>query len=322
MPSSIKRSFLPFPLLLLTLICLGPSLITRAQKVIPLYPDSIPNSKPAINEEKSEINKDGVLIISKISKPMLTLYLVPKEKSTGTAVIICPGGGYWVEAAGHEGADVAKRFNEMGVNAILLKYRIPSEQTMIDREIGALQDAQQAIKTVRENASAWNIQPSRIGILGFSAGGHLASTAGTHFLKAYIDNKNNTSLRPDFMVLIYPVITCDDRFGHKGSCEQLIGKNPGAEKIKEYSNELQVSDATPPAFLVHAADDTGVSSQNSIIFYQALLEHHIPAELHIYQQSGHGFGLHLKNSKEEWMDRCQSWMAGNGWLTPFSLPGH
>ncbi|MHA4811071.1 alpha/beta hydrolase [Flavitalea flava] len=313
MLSSIKNCCkLP---LLLSVIVMAFCQVTRAQTVIPLYPDSIPNSKPSPNEEKSEINEDGVLIISKISRPNLTLFLVPKEKSTGTAVIICPGGGYWVEAAGHEGAEVAKKFNEMGVNAILLKYRIPNDQTMIDREIGALQDAQQAIKVVREQALAWNILPYRIGIMGFSAGGHLASTAGTHFSKAYIQNKNNTSLRPDFMILVYPVITCSDKFGPKGSCEQLIGKDPAPEKIKEYSNDLQVTDATPPAFLVHAGDDPGVSPQNSIIFYQALLDHHIPAELHIYQNSGHGFGLHLKNSKEEWMDRCRSWMAGNGWLT-------
>jgi acetyl esterase/lipase len=289
--------------------------LTNAQQTIPLYPDSIPNSRPTPNEESSSHDKNGTVIISKISRPTLTLYLPPKDKATGACVIICPGGGYWVEAIDLEGTDIAKRFNEMGVSAIVLKYRIPSDQTMVNREIGPLQDAQQAIKTVREKAKDWNIDPSRIGIMGFSAGGHLAATAGTHFSTALIPNKENTSLRPDFMLLIYPVITCQSAFGHKGSCAQILGEHPTPEKIKEYSNELQVTDATPPAFLVHASDDPAVPPQNSIFFYLALLEHHIPAELHLYKSSGHGFGLHLKNSKEEWMDRCKNWMDGNGWLT-------
>ena len=287
---------------------------TSAQKIIPLYPDSIPNSRPTPNEESSGLDKNGVVIISKISRPSLTLFTAPKDRATGAAVIICPGGGYWVEAIDLEGTDVAKKFNAMGITAIVLKYRIPSDETMIDREIGALQDAQQAIKTVRERAKEWNIDPSRIGIMGFSAGGHLAAAAGTRFSKALIANKEQTSLRPDFMLLIYPVISCQPVFGHAGSCSQLIGPHPSSEKIKETSNELQVTDATPPAFLVHASDDDAVSPQNSIVFYQALLEHHIPAELHLYQRSGHGFGLHLKGTGEEWMDRCRNWMEGNGWL--------
>lgn len=287
---------------------------TSAQQVIPLYSDSIPNSKPTPNEESIGADKNGVVIISKISRPALTLFLPPKDQANGTAVIICPGGGYWVEAVDLEGSDIARKFTEMGVTAIVLKYRLPSDETMIDREIGALQDAQQAIKIVRERAKDWNINPSRIGIMGFSAGGHLAANAGTHFAKALIPNKENTSLRPDFMLLIYPVITCQSLYGHQGSCAQLIGPHPTPEKIKEVSNELQVTDATPPAFLVHASDDDAVPPQNSISFYLALLEHHIPAELHLYQRSGHGFGLHLKNSKEEWMERCRNWLEGNGWL--------
>ncbi|HEX9512236.1 MAG TPA: alpha/beta hydrolase [Puia sp.] len=287
---------------------------TQAQKILPLYPDSIPNSRPTPNEESSGLDDNGVVILGKISRPSLTLFLPPKDKANGAAVIICPGGGYWVEAVDLEGSDVAKKFTKMGITAIVLKYRIPSDETMIDREIGALQDAQQAIKTVRERAKDWNINPSRIGIMGFSAGGHLAANAGTHFAKALIPNKENTSLRPDFMLLIYPVITCQSPFGHQGSCEQLIGQHPTPEKIKEVSNELQVTDATPPAFLVHASDDTAVPPQNSIFFYLALQEHHIPAELHLYQRSGHGFGLHLKNTKEEWIERCRNWLEGNGWL--------
>ena len=299
--------------ILLAFILVGLNTVAKSQTAIPLYPDSIPNSRSGPDEEKSEI-RNGVLIISKISRPALTLFLPPKGKANGTAVIICPGGGYWVEAAGHEGADVARKFNEWGIAVLLLKYRIPDDQTMVNKEIGPLQDAQQAIKMTREHAGEWNINPSRIGIMGFSAGGHLASTAGTHFEQAVISNSRHTSLRPDFMLLIYPVISFQDGVGHNGSRDQLIGKNPSQDKKDLYSNELQVTDRTPPAFLVQASDDDVVKPDNSILFYQALLKHKVPAEMHLYQISGHGFGMHLKNSREEWMDRCRNWLAWNGWL--------
>lgn len=288
--------------------------LMKSQTVQPLYPDSIPNSKPAADEETTVINPDGVTIISKISKPTLTLFLPPKEKSNGTAVIICPGGGYWVNAASHEGVDVAKKFAELGVAAFVVKYRIPSDVWMINREIGPLQDAQQAIKMVRENAVKWSIDPGKIGIMGFSAGGHLASTAGTHFNKGVIDNPKQTSLRPDFMILIYPVISFSAAIGHKGSAEQLIGKTPTPGKIKEYSNELQVTKETPPTFLVHASDDDVVDPMNSIAFYDSLISKKIKAELHIYQEGGHGFGMNMKNNKELWMERCVNWMKYNGWM--------
>jgi acetyl esterase/lipase len=286
-----------------------------AQTVIPLYKDSIPNSKPSRDEETTETTADGILIIGKISRPTLTIYLPPKEKANGAAVIIYPGGGYNINASGHEGADVAKEFVKWGVTGIVVKYRIPNDATMIDRSIGPLQDAQQAIKTVRERAKEWNIDPAKIGIMGFSAGGHLASTAGTHFNNAVIDNKQNTSLRPDFMILVYPVINFNDpSIAHKGSADQLLGKNASAEKLKKYSNEWNVTEKTPPTFLVHASDDDAVKPKNSIVFYEALLQHHVPAELHIYQNSGHGFGMKLKNSPDLWMERCRNWMTANGWM--------
>lgn len=288
--------------------------ILMSQEVIPLYKDSIPNSKPAPDEEKSEL-QHGILIISKISRPTLGIYLPSKDKANGTAVVICPGGGYTIVAAGHEGADIAKRFVDMGVAAFVLKYRIPNSATMLNPEIGPLQDAQEAIKIVREGAKKWNINPARIGIMGFSAGGHLASTAGTHFDKAVIANPNNTSLRPDFMLLIYPVISFTDSLGHLGSRDNLIGKNPSAEKIIEYSGELQVTAKTPPAFLVHASDDDAVKPQNSIVFYLALIKNKVAAEMHLYESGGHGFGLNLKNKNEQWMERCKNWMQNHGWLT-------
>ena len=285
---------------------------TFSQQVIPLYKDSIPNFIFTKDEETTSNN--GVLIISKITRPTLTAYLPPKERASGAAVIICPGGGYAVEAAGHEGADVAKELSNAGVAAFVLKYRLPDDAAMKNKEIGPLQDAQQAIKMVRERAKEWNINPARIGIMGFSAGGHLASTAGTHFTKSLIENGNNTSLRPDFMILVYPVISFQDSLGHIGSRDNLLGKNPAQDKKDLYSNEMQVTDSTPPTFLVHASDDDAVKVENSIAFYEALLKHHIAAEMHIYQNGGHGFGMHLPKNKDLWLDRCKNWMAANGWL--------
>ena len=283
------------------------SVPSLAQTSIPLYKDSIPNSIAGVDEETSIINKDSVLIISKVSRPTLTIYLPPKEKQTGAAVIICPGGGYWVLAAGHEGADVARRFNEMGIAAFVLKYRIPNEKTMVNKEIGALQDAQRAIQVVRENAKEWHINKKAIGIMGFSAGGHLASTAGTHFKTAYINNPKNTSLRPDFMVLVYPVISFTEAIGSKNSGEQLLGKNPSPAKIEEYSNEMQVTKKTPPAFLVHAKDD-GVKVENSLAFAAALKKKKVPVSMHIYEKGGHGYGMHNKTSDILWMDLVEKWM--------------
>jgi acetyl esterase/lipase len=288
-------------------------LLMMSQTIIPLYKGSIPNSKPTKDEEKTELS-DGIIIISKVSKPTLSIFLPSKEIATGTAVVICPGGGYGIVAAGHEGTDIAKKFNQMGVAAFVLKYRIPNSETMVNPEIGPLQDAQEAMKIVREGAKEWNINPNKIGIMGFSAGGHLASTEGTHFDKVVIANPENTSLRPDFMLLIYPVISFIDGLGHMGSRENLIGKNPSLEKINEYSNELQVTAKTPPTFLVHASDDDVVMPQNSIAFYTALIKNHVPVEMHLYENGGHGFGMNLKNKNEQWMDRCKNWMQNNGWL--------
>jgi acetyl esterase/lipase len=277
------------------------------QTVITLYKDSIPNSKPAPDEEKSEINKEGILIISKVSRPTLSIYLPPKEKRTGAAVIICPGGGYYILAAGHEGADVAKRFNEMGVAAFVLKYRIPNVQTMADKSIGPLQDAQRAMQVLRENAKQWGIKKNKIGIVGFSAGGHLASTAGTHFQRAYIDNPRNTSLRPDFMVLVYPVITFLPPIANSGSSNQLLGKDATEQRLKEYSSEQQVTAKTPPTFLIHAKDD-GVKVENSLSFAAALRAHNVPVEVYIYEKGGHGYGMYNKTSNVQWMDLVEEWM--------------
>ena len=299
-------------LILLTLITMFDAL--SAQQVVPLYKGKIPNSKNNPDKEKSEISPEHILVISQVSRPTLTLFPAPKATATGAGVIIVPGGGYRIVAAGHEGYDVAKEFNKMGVSAFVLKYRIPDDSTMVNKEIGPIQDAQRAIQFVRQNAVHWGIDPHRLGILGFSAGGHLASTAATHFGKSYIENVPPQNLRPDFEILVYPVISFTDSIGHIGSRDNLLGKNPSKEKIKEYSNELQVTPQTPPAFLVHARDDDAVPVQNSIQYCEALKKNNVPCEIYLFDKGGHGFGLINTTSNVKWMDLVKAWMQKNGWL--------
>lgn len=285
-----------------------------AQETLPLYPKQIPNSKPAPNAEKTETRDNGMVIVSGISVPELLVFKPAKPSPSRTAIIICPGGGYHINAIKHEGLDIARELNRWGITAFVLKYRIPSDATMIDKEIGPLQDVQQAIRTVRENATRWGIDPSNVGIMGFSAGGHLASTAATHFRKAVLPDATGANLRPDFVILGYPVISFTDSIGHLGSRNNLLGKSPSDEKITAYSNELQVTADTPPTFLFHAADDKGVLPANSIVFFQRLLKHGVPAELHIYERGGHGFGMDNPTTEEKWMESLQNWLVSRGFL--------
>ena len=311
----IKKIFANAPsrrLMMMVLLELG--YVSLFGQTINLYPGRIPNSKETPNAETSE-EKNGILLVGKISRPTLTIFPLKENNAKKyPAVIICPGGGYWINAMRHEGTDVAKEFNKLGVVAFVLKYRIPSDETMVNREIGPIQDAQQAIRYVRENAATWNVDPSHVGILGFSAGGHLASTASTHFHHNYIEGSSAVNLRPDFSILIYPVISFSDSIGHRGSREQIIGKNPTPEKIAEYSNERQIAHDTPPAFLVHASDDNAVPPANSIVYYQGLLKNGVSAELHIYQKGGHGFGMNNWSTDDKWMERCRNWMVSLGIL--------
>ncbi|MGV3539874.1 MAG: alpha/beta hydrolase [Rufibacter sp.] len=282
---------------------------------IPLYQGQIPNEVPGANEEHLEIRPNKSQSITKVRKPTLTVFLPAKGKANGTAVVICPGGGYAKLAFSHEGTDVAQKLAEQGITAFVLKYRLPHPSVTSNPSITPLQDAQQALYLVRKRAKEWNLNPARVGIMGFSAGGHLASTAGTHFNRVQIANPENLSVRPDFMVLVYPVISNDSALAHKGSFQLLLGQNPSPEQARLYSNHLQVTAQTPPTFLVHATDDKTVPVLNSVVFYQALVQHKIPAELHIYQNGGHGFGLVNKTTQELWLDNCLNWMKSNGWLT-------
>lgn len=280
------------------------------QAIIPLYKDKIPNSIKADYKEEIIRNDQGQIRYSKVTSPTLEVYLPSPEKSTGAAVLIVPGGGYGVIAYTHEGIDIAKEFNSFGVAAFVLKYRLPSDKIMSDKTIGPLQDAQQAIKTIRMRAAEWKIDTTKVGILGFSAGGHLASTAGTHFSKAVIENKENISLRPDFMVLVYPVISLSDSLMHKGSRDNLLGSSPGEALVRKFSNDLQITPQTPPTLLVHAGDDKAVKVGNSIKFYEGLIKNQVPAEMHLYPAGGHGFGQVQGRTPDRWTDRVQHWLKG------------
>ncbi len=253
--------------------------------------------------------------LERISNPELAVFLPPKEKATGTAVLILPGGGYQKVCVFHEGYDLAKWFAQQGIAGIVLKYRLPSDEIMKDKTIGPLQDAQKAMRTLRANAAKWNVNPDKVGVLGFSAGGHLASTLSTRYNEQVYEQGNSLSARPDFSILVYPVISFDSAITHQGSRTNLIGEQPDEELVRRFSNELQVSSQTPPTFLVHAADDESVPVMNSIRYFEALNKHEVPAEMHIYQSGGHGFGMgETAGTESTWPETCLLWMKTNGWL--------
>ena len=292
------------------LLSASSQLFAQDMKQIPLYPNGVPNSKPT---PADYLENDDNSHADKVSIPTLTPFLPEKGTANGTAVIICPGGGYRNLSIVKEGYAVAKEFNKIGVTAFVLKYRLPSDAIMVDKTIGPFQDAQAAIQMIRAHAAEYGINPNKVGIMGFSAGGHLASTAGTHFNKAVIDNPSNINLRPDFMMLLYPVITFGD-MAHKGSKDNLLGQNPSTAMIDLYSNEKQVTPETPITFIVQAQDDKTVPVQNSLMFYDALVKNKVKAEMHIYTAGGHGFGLNNTTSKQHWFDWCRDWMDANGLL--------
>ena len=292
--------------IILSLLCV--TVNGYGQQVLPLYDGRIPNSIDGPDKEQDNPRH----FLFKVSRPTLTVYRPSNVLPNGIAIIICPGGGYTGVNVELEGSSIAERFNALVITAFVLKYRIPDDSTMMDKSIGPLQDAQRAIQLVRSKAKEWNIDTAKVGIMGFSAGGHLASTAGTHFNHSYIDNPSNINLRPDFMLLVYPVISFTDSIGHIGSRIALLGKNANSEQIPFFSNELQVTEKTPPAFLIHAGDDKVVSVKNSIAFYLALQKNRIPAGLHIFPMGQHGFPL--QPARGAWFQYCVLWLKENNWL--------
>ena len=279
-----------------------------------LWPDGIPGSKTDPSYvEKITITDGRITRCEKVVTPDLTVFLPAPEKANGAAVLICPGGGYGVLAFDHEGNAIAKWLNDNGVAGIILKYRLPSDQIMIDKSIGPLQDAQESMRVIRRNAASWKIDPKKVGVIGFSAGGHLASTISTHYAEKVYDVKDNISARPDFSLLIYPVISLDTTITHRGSRNNLLGLKPDAKQVQRFSNELQINSETPPAFLVHSSDDNAVPVMNSIGYYMGLQKNKIPTELHIFQKGGHGYGLSLKGGTESsWPDLCIRWLKAMG----------
>lgn len=272
----------------------------------PLY-KKIPNYIDAPDEESSAI--DGVLRISKVSIPGYAFFSAGNDDPK-PCVIICPGGGYRILASEHEGTDVAKYFNSIGIHALVLKYRIPSDDHQPDKKIAPLQDAQRAVQLVREHAKDWKVDPNKVGIMGFSAGGHLASSLAVHYDDIKIKENNKISVRPDFQILGYPVISFS-KFSHVGSRKNLLGKDSTESMMNYFSNEMHVNSNTPIAFLVHAKDDKVVPIENSFIYVDALKSNGVEAELFVYETGGHGFGMINKTSSESWINAMKSWLQKN-----------
>jgi acetyl esterase/lipase len=286
---------------------------TAQNTTLNVWPDGIPGSiRSETYFEESTVTGNIISGYGKVTVPTMTVFLPPDEKATGIAVLICPGGGYGHLAFDHEGLAIAKWLNDNGIAGIILKYRLPSDFIMKDKSVGPLQDAQEAIRIIRRKALEWKINQNRIGVMGFSAGGHLASTLSTHFDEKVYETKDTTSARPDFSLLIYPVISFDSAFTHEGTRKNLIGNNPSDDQVRHFSNELMINPLTPPAFLVHSSDDKVVPVKNSLVYFEGLVKNNIVAEMHVFQKGGHGYGLAInKGTQSAWPDLCLKWLREN-----------
>ena len=279
-------------------------------EILNLWGENMPNHQKS--DETEIYPARDILWIEQIQTPTIEVFLPAKKQRTGKAVVICPGGGYHGVAYDWEGSDIAKWYNSKGIVAFVLKYRMPMSASIKVSYEAPIQDAQRAIRLVRFHAQKWGVKIDEVGIMGFSAGGHLASTLGTQF-----DTKNNfketeidtLSARPDFMVLVYPVVTMKEDYTHKGSRNSLLGENPTEQRITQFSNELQVTKNTPPTFIVHAGDDMVVPVENSLQLYKSLKDNGVLTEMHIYPKGGHGFALAIgKGNLQSWIDRLDEWL--------------
>ncbi|HZZ28517.1 MAG TPA: alpha/beta hydrolase [Pirellulales bacterium] len=301
MVSSSRWQALVLGIVVLTVMQVGQSSTVAAEQNILLWPAGAPDAKGDKPDDK----------------PNLTVFVPPDDKANGTAIIVCPGGGYAHLSLDKEGKAVAQWLNTLDIVALVLDYRHAGKGYQFP---APLEDAQRAIRLVRTNAATWKVDPSRIGILGFSAGGHLASTVGTHFDQGNPqaeDPIERASCRPDFLILCYAVISLENNYTHMSSKKNLLGDNPDPELVKNLSNETQVTAETPPTFLFCTNADTSVPAENSVQFYLALRKAKVPAELHIYQQGPHGVGLAPNDPVlSTWKDRLADWLKIRGLLKP------
>jgi len=284
--------------------------LAAQNQIIPLWQGDPPNYR-----ETGEVtiwDTSDIVRVRNVQKPDIAVFLPSKKNSTGEAVVICPGGGYGILAYDWEGSDIARWLNSQGIAAFVLKYRLPGSKSNIVAHKSPLMDAQRAMRMVRSKAEKWNLDPGKIGVMGFSAGGHLASTLSTHYDDGNSlspDPVEQVSCRPDFSVLVYPVISFTGEFQHSGSRINLIGKDADEDLVKYYSNELQVDKDTPPAILIHSDDDEVVPVENSIAYYKALRGNKIASELHIYPYGGHGYSLAIgQGHLSTWPDRVIEWI--------------
>jgi acetyl esterase/lipase len=284
--------------------------IHAQNKEIELWSSEVPGSIEV--DDYNEVYNENLDQLRKVVNPTLTMF-VP-ENPNGTSIVICPGGGYAYLAIKKEGLKVAQWLNTLGITAFVLKYRLPSDDIMEDKSVGPLQDAQEAIRIIRRNAEKWQLNTERIGVLGFSAGGHVAATLSTHYKDGVYHVSDTTSAKPDFTILVYPVISMDEKIGHQGSRNRLLGTNPSIALIEKFSNEKQIDSLTSPAFLVHASDDQGVPVENSLAYYLALKKNKISAELHLYQDGQHGFGLGKIGTSQYWTQQCELWLRTNKYI--------
>lgn len=298
MNANTTKMFFKKIVLVVSFIALLFCSLLAQNKAIDIWNGKVPGAIPAPAIHQVIDSSGGWVKIINVTSPTLEIYLPDKTKATGTAVIICPGGAYYGLAFIHEGKQVAQWLSSLGVTAFVLHYRLPNDATMKDKSLAPLQDAQQAMRLVRKQAKEWNIDPLKIGVMGFSAGGHLASSLSVHYNDKVYETTDTTSARPDFSILIYPVITMDAATTNSGSRDNLLGKAPSEKMVKYFSNELQVTKNTAPAFLVHSIDDGAVPVINSINYAMALKQNKIPCELHLYQSGGHGYGMGYSSNTE------------------------
>jgi len=298
-------------LIILNIFLVFSGFLQAQNEELPLWSNEIPGAIFTKDYKEVAVFKNGVVdFVSKVTTPTLSVFL--PGKSNGTAVVICPGGGYSNLYINGEGYKVAKWLNTIGITAFVLKSRLPSDEIMEDKTIGSLQDAQEAIRFVRRNAEKWDINTEKVGVIGFSAGGHLASTVSTHYNDVVYKAMDTISAKPDFSILIYPVISMEEKITHQGSKNTLLGLFPSAAMIEKYSNEKQIDSLTPPTFMVHATDDKSVPVENSIQYFLALKKNNVPCEIHLYQNGRHGFGLGREGTTGQyWTKQCEEWLRFN-----------